>query len=110
MNGEFDQSITFFAEFYAKLSDTLSEEEHSKTNKSKNELVFKMASQILIRVQKYTKNKKLKELPAWFKCIANAIKLNNNPNISLIAIESMIEILSSVTIDPIYEVLKNLII
>ena len=41
-------------------------------------------------------------LPEWFVCISTSIRLND-PSISLIAIESMIEILISEKIDPIYE-------
>lgn len=53
--------------------------------------------------------KKMTQLPQWFKCISQSIKITN-PNISLIAIESMIEIMISERIDPIYEQLKVLII
>ncbi|EGR30936.1 n-terminal domain protein [Ichthyophthirius multifiliis] len=76
-----------------------------------NQKIFKLSSQNLIRGQKFIfeKNKKMIVLPEWFTCISQCIRLNN-PSISLIAIESMIEILISEKIDPIYEQLKNLIL
>ena len=61
-------------------------------------------------MQKFIFDKcKMEELPLWFKCISQSIRLEN-PFISLIAIESMIEILISEKIDPIYEQLKTMIV
>jgi len=48
-------------------------------------------------------------LPGWFTAITKIIR-EDNPSIALIAIESMIEILVSEKVDPVYENLRKLII
>lgn len=49
------------------------------------------------------------ELPLWFKSISNSIS-SENPFISLIAIESTIEILINEKTHPVYERLKELMV
>ena len=99
-----DESIMQFSTFYSNLSASL------ETRGQKMEPIYRIASKILVKVQKFIEDKDaLTELPCWFKCITQSIKLTN-PSLSLIAIESMIEILISEKVDIVYEKLKNLIV
>lgn len=68
-----------------------------------------MLSRVIVKGQKFRTIKEVNQLPGWFNSITKIIK-EDNPSISLIAIESMIDILISEKIDQIYENLKKLII
>ena len=71
--------------------------------------IFSAFAKIMVKIQRFSSEKKKEELPPWFYQIINCIR-SENQHISIIAIESFIEILISESIDPIYCSLKSLII
>lgn len=105
-----DAAIAEYGEFYAKVANSLLENERA-TQKQRMEQVFRMASKIVVRIQKQLSSKdKITQLPQWFKCVTQCIKNLPSPSMSLVAIESMISILISEKVDPVYERLKTLIV
>lgn len=103
----FNDAIERYSQFYAVITSSF--DVLSLRSVSYCEQVFKLASKIIVKIQKFRNQKRFTRLPEWFNCISTSIK-EKNPYISLIAIESMIEILISEKIDPVYEQLKTLII
>jgi hypothetical protein len=71
--------------------------------------LFKYTNKVLVKAQRFRTNKEVSKLPDWFDSITKTIR-EENPSISLLAIEGMIEILISDKKDPIYNNLKTLII
>ncbi|EGR29985.1 n-terminal domain protein [Ichthyophthirius multifiliis] len=95
-----ENQIDIYSSFYVKMCKDV-----------QNQSLYQLVCENLIKLQKYDKNfkEKMLELPLWFKSISNSIS-SENPFISLIAIESTIEILINEKTHPVYERLKELMV
>jgi predicted membrane protein len=96
-----DTSIKCFEIYYENLAKVLLDE----TRELKPEIVqiFRVSTKILIQIQMFqNKKENIEKTPEWFNAITDGIKVAQ-PQINLIAIDAMIEILISEKKDPIYE-------
>ncbi|CAK55597.1 unnamed protein product (macronuclear) [Paramecium tetraurelia] len=99
----YDDAIEEFGQLYQNLSDVILDGDEQIR------VEFESISKSLIKGLRFKQNKEVQLLPKWFTSITKIIK-EENPSISLLAIQSMIEILISEKVDIIYENLKKLII
>lgn len=101
----FDNIIVRFGAVFEAVVNELKEE---NTN-VKVLQVFNAFSKVIVKIQRFSSLKKKEELPDWFFMIGRCTKAEN-PHISMMAIESLIELLISDDLDPVYSSLKHLII
>lgn len=105
LNDNFEVIITKFSMVFEMVINELNEE---NTNVKILQL-FNAFSKTIVKIQRFSQKKKREELPDWFYMIGKCTKAEN-PHISIIAIECLIELLISDDLDPVYSSLKHLII
>lgn len=98
----YDENLRQFSAFYILIVEKTMQEN------GKNDATFEIfqhASKIMVKGQRYRTGKQVETLPEWFNQITRTIR-EDNPSISLLAIEAMIEILISEKVDAVYSNLR----